>query len=196
VSLPSLPDVPRERRRTSTVVAVGVLALLCLLALVLGLKGLFAAPAGEPPASASTPAASTGPGRTPTPAESAAPSASPTATASPTPDDLLGFSSPSGNIRCVISSLAARCDIDDRTWPVPPKPASCDKTWGEGLVVQKDGARITCSSDSASGGKPLAYGQKVTRGDFRCDSDRDGMTCVHAPSGHGFSISRASRDLR
>ena len=196
MSLPHLPDVPRERRRTATVVAVGALGVLCLLALVLGLKGLFAAPQG-----ATTQPSARGPSSAPTPIVSPDPgesSAQPSATSSTTaePTDLVRFSSPSGNIRCVMSSAGARCDIASRTWKPPAKPASCHFDWAQGLVVSASGASFTCASDSAGGGSALAYGSSLTRGDVRCDSAKDGVTCTHRPSGHRFSLARASYLLR
>jgi hypothetical protein len=193
VSLPNLPDVPRERRRTATVVAVGVFGVLCVLALVLGLRGLFAPADGEPASATASPsgAARQGSG-SPSPASGNG-SASASATASPSEaSDLAGFSSPSGNIHCEISSAQARCDIAAHTWQAPPKPADCEGDWGQGLQVSAAGAGFVCASDSAAGGPPLAYGASIERGDLRCDSDKDGVTCVHRPSGHTFSLARAT----
>ena len=196
MSLPNLPDVPRERRRTATVIAVGAFAVLCLLALVLGLKGLFApadssiltsSPPPQPSAFASTGAGATSSG-------AASPESS--ATSGSAPSDRVGFSSPSGNIRCEISSAGARCDVVQRGWKPPAKPASCSGDWGRGLQVSARGAFVVCSSDAVAGGQAVAYGGSVARGDFRCDSSKDGVTCVHRPSGHGFSVARASYRLR
>jgi hypothetical protein len=196
VSLPNLPDVPRERRHTATLVAVGVFGVLCVLALVLGLKGLFAPADGEPASASST--ASSRTSQATDPGGSASESA-PAATSSTTTTkaaDLTGFSSPSGNIRCEISSAGARCDVASRSWRPPAKPASCHSDWGQGLQVSADGAGFVCASDAATGGPALAYGASIVRGDVRCDSDKDGVTCVHGPSGHAFTVARASYDLR
>src|SRR5690349_1741503 len=38
---------------------------------------------------------------------------------------LATFQSPSGNIGCVIAGDIARCDIVQRTWQPPARPASC-----------------------------------------------------------------------
>lgn len=197
MSLPRLPDVPRERRRTATVVAVGVFALLCVLALALGLKGLLA-PAGGGSASgpaSSSRAAQQGSGSPSAPSDTSSTTSSTAATTS-TPSDLVGFSSPSGNIRCQISSAQARCDIASRTWQPTPKPADCSGDWGRGLQLSAAGAGFVCASDAAAGGSPLAYGASIARGDLRCDSAKDGVTCVHTPSGHAFSVARASYTLR
>ncbi|KQX65641.1 hypothetical protein [Angustibacter sp. Root456] len=194
MTLPSLPDVPRERRRTATVVAVGAFAVLCLLALVLGLKGLFAPAESSiltsvpPPQPSSSASAAAG-----TSSTAAAPSPSATAQAS---DDRVGFSSPSGNIRCEISSQGARCDIADHSWTAPAKPASCTGAWGDALQVTAQQASFACTSAAPVDGKALGYGSSVSRGDFRCDSDKDGVTCVHRPSRHAFSVARAAYHLR
>jgi hypothetical protein len=200
VSLPELPAVPRDRRRTATVVAVGVLAALCLLGLVLGLRGLLA-PADSGPASASPPPA----GATPAPGTSATTAsastsspASPTPSATATPDLLAGaraFSSPSGNIRCAISSKAARCDIVKKDWTAPAQPASCTAGWGDALMVSAGGAGIACADGRLAGGKALRYGRSITRGPVRCTSTKDGVTCVHRPSGHSFTVARASYEV-
>ncbi len=190
MSLPSLPDVPRERRRTATVVAVAALGLLCVVALVIGLRGLFAAPEGA----TTTPSARGGASSLPTTGANESGSASPSTAGQTAPAaDLLGFSSPSGNIRCEISSAGARCDISSHTWKPTAKPASCESDWGQGLVVTAQGAGFVCASDSAAGGSALAYGASVSRGDFRCLSAKDGMTCTGA--GHRFSVARASYSL-
>ncbi|MGZ8749063.1 MAG: hypothetical protein ACXWZ2_19220, partial [Mycobacterium sp.] len=59
-----------------------------------------------------------------------------TATASPgslddlpletiTVTELTSFNSPSGTIGCYIDPSKVRCDIQERDWAPPPKPASC-----------------------------------------------------------------------
>jgi len=190
----SLPAVPRDRRRTATVVAVSVFAVLCLLGLVLGLRGLFAPADGEP-ATASPPSPSGTPvagATTSTASSSATASATPSATSAP---DLLAgaraFSSPSGNIRCAISTKAARCDIVKKDWKPPKQPASCTAGWGGGLMVTARGAGIACADGRLAGGKALHYGSAITRGPMRCTSTKDGVTCVHQPSGHAFTLARA-----
>ena len=196
MSLPSLPDVPRERRRTATFVAVGVLGVVCLLALVLGLKGLFAPASGslltsepQPQPSAPSPTAA---------ASTATPSATPSS-ASPTqqvPKDYVRFSSPSGNIHCAMSSLGARCDIADHTWRAPAKPASCTGRWGDGVEVDRERSGIVCSDRELRGGRTLAYGRLMVRGDFRCASRKDGVTCLDVRTHHAFAVARADYALR
>ena len=52
--------------------------------------------------------------------------------------ELTSFSSPSGNIGCYIQPTNVRCDIAERNWAPPPKPASCPEMtgWGQGLVLE------------------------------------------------------------
>jgi hypothetical protein len=102
------------------------------------------------------------------------------------------FESPSGNIGCVISKSGARCDIRERSWQPPPKPASCQTDWGYGLTVGRRGrGRFICAGDSVLGGKRrLAYGKTIRRGRFRCRSRTNGMRCVNRRNGHGFALSR------
>ncbi|HEV7845067.1 MAG TPA: DUF6636 domain-containing protein [Thermoleophilaceae bacterium] len=102
------------------------------------------------------------------------------------------FHSPSNNIRCVIQATQlARCDITERDWTPPPKPASCPGDWANGLQVGRHGrGRFTCVTDAVDGGKALPYGESIERGRFRCTSRRAGMRCVNKRTHHGFGLSR------
>ena len=72
------------------------------------------------------------------------------------------FESPSGNIGCVIGKgSGVRCDIRERDWSPPPKPAGCPVDWGNGLTVAKRGragspAPATPSSPPQPGSSPTA----------------------------------------
>jgi hypothetical protein len=104
-----------------------------------------------------------------------------------------GFQSPSGNIGCVIGRRGGvRCDIRNRDWSPPPKPASCQLDWGFGLTVGSRGrGRFVCAGDTTLGqGRRLAYGDAIRRGRYRCVSRRSGMRCTNRRNGHGFSLSR------
>jgi hypothetical protein len=103
------------------------------------------------------------------------------------------FQSPSGNIGCVIDRQSGvRCDIRNRDWRPPPKPASCQLDWGQGLEVGRRGrGHFVCAGDTTLGqGRRLAYGKAIRRGRFRCVSRRSGMRCVNRRNGHGFALSR------
>lgn len=111
---------------------------------------------------------------------------------------LTGFYSPSGNVGCKISPTGVRCDIDQRNWSPPPRPADCTLDYGQGISMAiGEPAHFVCAGDTArvlppygGAGEPLAYGETITAGPIRCESAESGMTCRDAGSSHGFSISR------
>ena len=103
------------------------------------------------------------------------------------------FQSPSGNIGCAITKKGVRCDIGQRSWKPPPKPASCPVDWGNGVTLGRRGrARFTCAGDTVlhAGGRTLAYGSSIRRGRFKCLSRKSGMRCRNRRNGHGFLLSR------
>jgi hypothetical protein len=106
--------------------------------------------------------------------------------------DLRGFTSPSGNVGCYISPSSVRCDIDERDWSPPPKPADCRLDYGQGIVLfAADRAEFICAGDTTLGGNPpLAYGHSIGAGSLVCESAEAGMTCRDNQSGHGFFIAR------
>jgi hypothetical protein len=105
------------------------------------------------------------------------------------------FQSPSGNIGCVITKSAVRCDIREHTWPTPPKPPTCDVDYGGGVQVGRSGAgSYVCAGDTAldPSADVLAYGDRISKGKIRCASKTKGMRCVNLESKHGFFLSRAA----
>jgi hypothetical protein len=101
------------------------------------------------------------------------------------------FSSPSGNIGCVMTRTGVRCDIRERDWSPPPKPKSCEFDWGNSLGVGFRGrGHFLCVSDAVNRGRRLDYGEAIRRGRFRCRSRVTGMRCVNLRNGHGFALSR------
>ncbi len=146
-----------------------------------------------------------------TPTTSVQPSASPTATQStaeasrlPTPAPapapttvvtaLTSFSSPTGNIRCGLDASYVRCDISQRSFTMPPKPADCNLDWGSGLELGTAGqSQIVCAGDAIDGKDlRLPYGQAIRAGKLICASAEAGITCSQVGNGHGFFLSRAS----
>jgi hypothetical protein len=123
---------------------------------------------------------------------SAAPAVAGQSGSGSTAQSFTGFQSPSGNIGCFIGRSGARCDIRNRDWRPPPKPASCRLDWGFGLTIGRQGrGRFVCAGDTTLGqGRRLAYGDAIRRGRFRCISRRSGMRCVNRRNGHGFALSR------
>lgn len=115
-------------------------------------------------------------------------------------NELTSFSSPSGNIGCLIDRGAARCDIAERDWEPPPKPDDCDLDYGQGVEVTAGGAAdLVCAGDTAlnstTSGAPLPYGESISAGLLRCESARSGITCRDIETGRGFALSRASYEL-
>ena len=112
--------------------------------------------------------------------------------------DIVGFTSPSGNIGCMLSDDLLRCDIAARDWSPPPRPADCpDFTdYGQGILVHPYGpATFVCAGDTALGGGPaLPYGQFQAGGGMSCNSEPSGMRCSNS-DGHGFTISRQAYTL-
>jgi hypothetical protein len=113
---------------------------------------------------------------------------------------LTGFTSPTGNIGCYIDKTTVRCDISDRDWKPPARPADCSSQvdFGQGISMDAGGSpAFVCAGDTAlGGGKPLAYGQSIGAGILRCESEESGVSCTDAESGRGFTISKESYSFR
>jgi eukaryotic-like serine/threonine-protein kinase len=114
------------------------------------------------------------------------------------------FTTPSRNISCRLTDTsptgdgAARCDVAQTTWPLPPKPADCAGAWGGGASVSgAERAQLTCAGDTVAdpGLRVLEYRQAVSYGGVVCDSQETGVRCVNRATGHGFRVARASYDL-
>jgi hypothetical protein len=105
---------------------------------------------------------------------------------------LVGFTSPSGNVGCMLDPTYVRCDISERDWSPPPRPADCEFDYGQGIGLSAgEQAGFVCAGDTAmGGGDPLAYGKSITKGDLTCGSAEAGITCRDGATGHGFTISR------
>jgi hypothetical protein len=113
--------------------------------------------------------------------------------------ELTPFTSPSGNIGCYIDPSSVRCDIQEREWSPPPKPASCNENvgWGQGLTLDAgESATFVCAGDTAlTTGNPLAFGDKIVAGSIECTSAPSGITCRDLQDGGEFSISREAYHL-
>ena len=71
--------------------------------------------------------------------------------------DTVGFTSPSGNIGCLLTDDLLRCDIAARDWSPPPRPADCpDFTdFGQGISLHPYGpARFVCAGDTTMASAP------------------------------------------
>jgi hypothetical protein len=106
------------------------------------------------------------------------------------------FHTPSGNIGCVAYGNTLRCDIRQRWWKSPRRPASCPLAYGDSLTIVGRRAPIwTCHGDTALHlGRVLPYGSTWHYGEFACRSAISGLTCTSRYE-HGFFLSRQSYRL-
>jgi hypothetical protein len=138
-----------------------------------------------------------------TPPSASKPAMQPEELTDPTPtdreviNDLTGFIAPSGNVACMIDASWVRCDIIDRDWQPPPRPADCEFDYGQGITLNDGGlAEFVCAGDTAFGpDQVLQYGESITVGPMHCDSTQSDVTCGNTVTGHGFSISRDAYQL-
>jgi hypothetical protein len=106
---------------------------------------------------------------------------------------LTSFRAPSSNIGCEVDANNTRCDIRERSWAPPPKPAGCDLDWGQGIQISgADKPQFVCAGDTSldPAASVLAYGQRTRQGSIVCESAPAGVTCTNEASGHGFFLSR------
>src|SRR5262245_42751631 len=98
--------------------------------------------------------------------------------APPAAAESTGFASPSGNIGCILSDDLLRCDVGERDWSPPPRPADCPdySDYGQGILLHPAGpARFVCAGDTAMGGGPvLPYGEYQAGGGMSCNSEPSG----------------------
>ncbi len=109
--------------------------------------------------------------------------------------DRLTFASPSGNIACAQGPSEVRCDVVERTWQIPPRPASCQLAYGTGVELAGAApATLTCAGDTvADPGLPaLDYGRALRTREVVCVSRDDGVQCRNSSTGHGFTVSRGA----
>jgi hypothetical protein len=113
----------------------------------------------------------------------------------------LFFSTPSGNISCVLGEessdpTAVICLIREKEFADNPRPGSCSESmsWAGAFVTLGTGgaAQGICTGDSPvpPHSSVLPYGSTLEHGDYRCESAETGVTCT-GPGG-GFTLNRAS----
>lgn len=109
-----------------------------------------------------------------------------------TAESLAGFISPSGNIGCYVDVDYVRCDIAERSWAPPPRPADCEFDYGQGIAFGPgEPPAFVCAGDTALwAGPALEFGQGVSAGPMWCESAPSGVTCGDNTTGSGFTISR------
>lgn len=100
------------------------------------------------------------------------------------------FIMPSGNIACLFSSSALRCDILSGLNPEPT--TACELDW-TGLYLEKaGGAGPQCAGDTvlSNSAATLAYGRTWRRSGIECLSVETGLRCANQ-NRHGFTLARA-----
>lgn len=188
---------PPARRRWLIPVAVGVAVL--LLAGV-GLAVLMLTRGGSTTVAAPLSSATGGP--SPASGPSTDPAAGATIVDAQT-DGRFGtggarFTTPSRNIACTMTADEVRCDVAQRTWQTPPKPADCAAAYGTGArLAGTDPGELTCAGEMVAGPAPtvLGYGDGVRFAGVVCVSRETGVRCENTSTGHGFRVARASYDL-
>ncbi len=104
---------------------------------------------------------------------------------------LPAFQTPSANIGCYAYGGYLRCDIGQKSWRGPSRPASCPVGFGDSFTMSGTGRPAwTCHGDTAlRAGPVLPYGATWRSGPFTCTSRINGLTCTNR-RGHGFFLSR------
>ena len=102
------------------------------------------------------------------------------------------FRTPSSNIACRMDpNDGVRCDINQRAYPVPARPSSCQFDYGAGMILTATQAGFSCISDTVLGqGEIVGYGTEVIVARYSCEVALTGVTCRDRVSGRGFLLSR------
>jgi hypothetical protein len=111
--------------------------------------------------------------------------------------DAVWFRTPSDNIGCQMTVTSATCDLLERSWEPPPRPADCELDYGQGVFVDGDRSGMTCAGDTqfVPDAPVLQYGSGWVLGSVRCTSAQDGVTCVNMATRRGFTVSRDRYEL-
>ena len=126
---------------------------------------------------------------------SATPSATPTRqVTAPAPDDAVelgAFTSPSGNITCVLGKTSVSCTINEYNFT--GTDASCQNGGSmpfTASVGEEGQATSSCAEVFRSTGATLNYGASAKNETFACTSSDSGIACWNQYTGQGFTLSR------
>ncbi|WP_136191869.1 hypothetical protein [Actinomyces procaprae] len=128
------------------------------------------------------------------------PSPTPSPTASqnlvaPAPDGALemsAFTTPSGNISCVLGDDSVSCTVNEHDFV--PTDASCNNSSERAFTVSvgtSGQAEGSCGTSFSSAGASLNYGASAKNDSFACTSSESGIECWSQLSGDGFRLSRS-----
>jgi hypothetical protein len=106
------------------------------------------------------------------------------------------FTSPDGNIACVLSDLAASCWIGAKAWEIeqPTDDPDCAVSdWGNAVDVTAGRVFFPCYTDLIwdLNAAPLNDGLEVEVEPFHCQSAEAGITCQN-DAGQGFVLSASN----
>jgi hypothetical protein len=121
------------------------------------------------------------------------------------------FVSPSGDMHCGITIVDDGplwgCRVDEKDWEFPSDDpadycydAQVPCGWGaEALGTGETHPRkrgdVAFESEIRADTPVLEYGSSITLADVTCISEKRGITCGHATSGHGFTLSSSINEL-
>jgi hypothetical protein len=106
----------------------------------------------------------------------------------------VAFTSPSGNLVCLMTTTSVRCAASEFEYAPPPQPSSCSiPGWGHVIGVDTSGAGEFICADNAPAdpnSPALPYGEGTLVGPFACLSMEAGIRCANRDTRHGFQIAR------
>jgi hypothetical protein len=107
--------------------------------------------------------------------------------------DITAFSSPSGNIACVLGEDSVTCSIQQYSFG---SPGACpDPDAPVTVVIDSSGSRADCSLSAVTGGPSLPYGNAARHSHFACTSEMDGVTCWDTWTGARLKLARAVLEI-
>ncbi len=108
-----------------------------------------------------------------------------------------GFTSPSGNIVCDMSSRSITCSVRDQPWKPMPLEEGCTPGQWETVVRLQvaSTASLQGQCERPSGGAVLAYGRGIQLGSMRCGMTTKGLECLVMGTSQGFLVSKNSYRL-
>ncbi|MDO4900146.1 hypothetical protein [Actinomyces sp.] len=195
---------PEERRSSSRWLWIlGGIALVLVVALIVWYLSSDHGGSQSEPAETTQAAAPRTPATAPAQTTEANPSPTPTPSASlrltaPAPDDAIemsAFTTPSGNISCVLGDESVSCTIAEHDFV--PTDSSCNNSNAQAFTasVGTDGeATGSCSVSFSATGASLSYGASAKNHAFACTSTESGIDCWSQVSGNGFRLSRSTAD--
>lgn len=107
--------------------------------------------------------------------------------------EITAFSSPTGNIACVLGDDRVTCSIRQYSFSSPP--ACADQSAPVTVVLDSAGARADCAIGAISGGPALPYGNAARHSHFACTSEESGVTCWDTWTGARLRLARATVEL-